>query len=70
MPVSRIEYWRRKFDATVARDQRSIEALTLDGWKVLVIWECEAVEGAFLEERLIGFLGCAKICEQGRTGGT
>jgi DNA mismatch endonuclease (patch repair protein) len=44
MPATRIEFWRRKIDGNVARDQGSVAALHAAGWRVLVIWEC-AVRG-------------------------
>lgn len=39
-PSTRPEFWRAKFDANVERDLRQQAALTEQGWKVLVLWEC------------------------------
>jgi DNA mismatch endonuclease (patch repair protein) len=58
VPATRVEYWTQKFNATIARDRRAFESLTRAGWRILVIWECEAMDGAVLERTLIGFLGC------------
>jgi DNA mismatch endonuclease (patch repair protein) len=58
MPVTRAEYWTKKFNATISRDRRAVESLTQAGWRTLIIWECEAIDGAALEQTLIGFLGC------------
>lgn len=41
-PKSRTTYWERKLDGNIARDARQKAALEAAGWKVLVIWECEA----------------------------
>ncbi len=41
VPKSRTEFWRRKFDANVARDREVRGQLRALGWKVAVVWECE-----------------------------
>ena len=40
MPETRQEFWVEKFAATVARDKRNVEALSLAGWRVAIVWEC------------------------------
>lgn len=40
-PSSRTDFWQEKFDATVTRDERNIEALKELGWKPIVVWECD-----------------------------
>jgi DNA mismatch endonuclease (patch repair protein) len=40
-PSSRTDFWQDKFAATVARDERNIEALKELGWKPIVVWECD-----------------------------
>jgi DNA mismatch endonuclease, patch repair protein len=50
MPKSRTEYWRRKFDANVARDTATEKELQRLGWHVLTIWECTTREPAALIE--------------------
>lgn len=39
-PASNMQFWKKKFDETVKRDQRKLDALRLLGWRVAVIWEC------------------------------
>ncbi len=41
LPSTRTGFWQEKFDATVARDKRNLEALANLGWKPVVVWECE-----------------------------
>jgi len=41
MPKTRRNYWQKKFDSTVKRDQRNITALKALGWSSYVVWECE-----------------------------
>lgn len=40
-PKSNTEYWIAKFEANVARDERVTSELKRDGWRVLVVWECQ-----------------------------
>ena len=40
-PSTRAEFWKAKFDANVARDQRTKRSLAKLGWRSQVIWECE-----------------------------
>jgi DNA mismatch endonuclease (patch repair protein) len=46
VPRRNHEFWRRKLDANVARDRRVDAALQAAGWRVVRIWEHEAVETA------------------------
>jgi DNA mismatch endonuclease, patch repair protein len=40
LPATRRDFWRKKLEGNVARDQNAISALQAAGWRVLVIWEC------------------------------
>jgi DNA mismatch endonuclease, patch repair protein len=40
-PTTRTDFWKSKFEATVARDKRNADALQELGLRVIVIWECE-----------------------------
>lgn len=51
-PKTRSAYWQAKFDANEARDARQIAELRELGWRVYVIWECEALDPAALEDLL------------------
>lgn len=41
IPKSRDEFWTKKFDRNVERDTQVRQKLSDNGWKVLVVWECE-----------------------------
>jgi len=45
-PKTRTDFWEQKFISNVKNDKRNITALRNDGWKVIVVWECE-VERSF-----------------------
>lgn len=44
VPKSSTGFWEDKFRANVARDRRSAERLAAAGWRVCVLWECEAMD--------------------------
>lgn len=48
-PSTRTEFWKEKISANHERDQKTIQALRQDGWRVLVIWEC-VLKGKFKME--------------------
>ena len=39
-PRNNAEFWHKKINDNILRDQRKIQALDLQGWKVIVVWEC------------------------------
>lgn len=41
LPKAHREFWRKKFELNIERDARKRLALESDGWKVVIIWECE-----------------------------
>ena len=40
-PKSRCEFWSRKFEANVLRDETNLSHLKKAGWLPIVVWECE-----------------------------
>lgn len=55
-PKSRVVFWKAKFEANKARDERVAEQLMAAGWEQLVIWECELADVEPLESRIRRFL--------------
>jgi DNA mismatch endonuclease (patch repair protein) len=41
-PKTRTGYWDGKFAANLVRDRAAVTALSSRGWRVEIIWECEA----------------------------
>lgn len=39
-PASHTDFWLKKIQGNVKRDDKVIKQLSDDGWKVLVVWEC------------------------------
>jgi DNA mismatch endonuclease, patch repair protein len=56
MPKSRLEFWGSKFARNKARDIRVKRALTRQGWRYLVLWECETSDSEKLSMRIRDFL--------------
>lgn len=42
LPKSNISFWTKKFAQNVERDRRNKRKLESLGWRVFVIWQCEA----------------------------
>ena len=55
-PKSNVEFWQRKLQGNVARDARNQALLMEQGWRVIVIWECETRDQEVLRERLARWL--------------
>lgn len=41
MPKSNTEYWNKKIDNNVKRNELVYQQLSELGWNILVVWECE-----------------------------
>ena len=51
-PKSNQEYWEKKSFRNVERDNENYAALQEEGWKVIIVWECELKTKEKAEERL------------------
>lgn len=56
LPKSRVEFWQAKIDRNRERDRENIAALEADGWRVLIVWQCELKKPLELCEKLNEFL--------------
>ena len=56
VPSSNRDYWEPKLARNVERDARVRGELEALGWRLLVVWECEAKDEMALTERLVTFL--------------
>ena len=41
VPKTRTEWWLNKIIGNISNDNRNNELLKLEGWRVLIIWECD-----------------------------
>jgi len=51
IPRSNLDYWEMKLRRNVARDETNILKLKKQGWKTLVLWECN-INTDFIKEAL------------------
>jgi DNA mismatch endonuclease, patch repair protein len=57
LPKSNTAYWHPKLASNQTRDAEHEAALRAQGWRVLVIWECQIKDELSLRQRLLVFLG-------------
>ena len=62
LPRSNQEYWKPKIERNIQRDAENQQKLEVDGWKVIVVWECE-LKKRIAEERL------SRLCDEIRKNG-
>ena len=56
-PRSNTEYWGPKLARNVQRDARAQAQLTIAGWSVLTLWECELKDHNAIAQAVSAFLG-------------
>jgi len=57
LPASNADYWRRKIDANRHRDNIHMLQLSVVGWRVLTVWECQIRDIGLLENVLVEGIG-------------
>jgi len=55
-PASNLSYWRPKLTRTIERDREHTAILRKQGWKALIIWECEMKKPNQIKRRIKRFL--------------
>lgn len=56
IPKTNTEYWKNKLECNRRRDMIVQESLRQDGWRIIVIWECQIKNEAYiriLEDELL-----------------
>jgi DNA mismatch endonuclease (patch repair protein) len=56
LPKSRLDFWLPKLEANRERDNRNHHLLEAQGWRILVIWECELSDPRAVKSRVRNFL--------------
>jgi DNA mismatch endonuclease (patch repair protein) len=51
-PKTRIDFWQKKFEENIKRDQKNRDMLLQMGWKVEIVWECETKDESTLKNVL------------------
>jgi DNA mismatch endonuclease (patch repair protein) len=55
-PKANAQYWSAKIARNRARDAANMETLAQQGWRALVVWECELKDEATLRQKLVAFV--------------
>ena len=55
-PETNAKFWQSKREGNVTRDKRNLRKLRREGWKVLIIWECQTRNTKKLINNLKKFL--------------
>jgi DNA mismatch endonuclease (patch repair protein) len=55
-PKSKLDFWRPKLEQNRKRDQLVERQLRREGWRVLVLWECQLNTPEVLANRIRAFL--------------
>jgi len=55
-PKSRQDFWIKKFQKTIERHEIVTRELEEQGWKALVVWECETANTDKIYKKLIDFI--------------
>jgi DNA mismatch endonuclease (patch repair protein) len=56
VPKANREYWLAKLSRNKARDGRNVDDLTVAGWRVETVWECEMKDREALRTRMAALL--------------
>jgi DNA mismatch endonuclease (patch repair protein) len=56
VPATNAKFWRIKRLSNVERDRRNLKALRREGWRVMIVWECETRNLPKLAKRIEKFL--------------
>lgn len=52
LPTSNTEYWHEKIRQNLNRDNRNTSLLESEGWRVIIVWQCELKNNSSANVRL------------------
>jgi DNA mismatch endonuclease (patch repair protein) len=55
--IPKASFWRTKLEGNKKRDGKTIQTLKRDGWKSLILWECELKQSENVRRKIAAFLG-------------
>ncbi len=66
VPATNAGFWKKKRLSNVERDRRNLKALRRDGWRVMIVWECETRNLPVLAKRIEKFLSLTSAATRRR----
>lgn len=55
VPQTRTDWWLNKINGNKANDEKAVKALKKDGWRIIMLWECD-LKPAKLKKTLLKLL--------------
>lgn len=49
IPKTNTEFWVNKIDGNIRRDDENYHRLEMEGWNVIIVWECALKKNKFVE---------------------
>jgi DNA mismatch endonuclease (patch repair protein) len=56
LPKSKLDYWKPKIETNKSRDKRQRQILKRQGWRIMVVWQCQLKKPEWLGDRIENFL--------------
>lgn len=56
MPKTNTDFWKKKLEQNVKRDREVKNLLAKEGWKQLIIWECQLEDLQKSKKEILGNL--------------
>ncbi len=56
LPQTNRSFWKNKIKRNIMRDKMNYLILRRQGWKVLVVWQCQITKETYLKKKLDHFL--------------
>lgn len=53
IPKSNVDFWKKKIEGNRERDERNWRTLKEQGWRVIVVWECQLSVKGFLDKLIV-----------------
>ncbi len=50
IPKSNVDFWKAKIEGNRKRDEQNWRTLNEQGWRVIVVWECQLTKKGFFEK--------------------
>ena len=51
LPQTNYQFWQKKIEKNIERDNRNTNELEVKGWNVIIIWQCEIQNYSLQKER-------------------
>ena len=53
LPKTNSDFWQKKINRNIERDAQTYQSLASDGWRIIVVWECQLKNKKVFEETML-----------------